>query len=194
LRGYRWPADAVRSSWTGDDSGPGNTLGYIGRPLSSYSGFYDLRNRQYDPVLRRFLTPDPLGYVDGYDLWQYSGGDPLNYSDPYGLARESGAKNRDNREDEVWAGRRCVANCRDLWNSFTAEEGRNARWGAGDALGDMFTATPVYQGLELAGYNTDAGDNIRRWAGLRDVAKDSPSYILNYWAVTALGVAVEGGG
>ena len=43
------------------------------------------RNRWYDPHLRIWASPDPLGYVDSYDLWLYAGGDPLNGFDPFGL-------------------------------------------------------------------------------------------------------------
>ena len=63
----------------------GNPRGYTGQFLSGVTGLYDFRNRLYDPRVRIFVSPDPLGFVDGYDLWQYVGGDPLNFVDPWGL-------------------------------------------------------------------------------------------------------------
>lgn len=38
-----------------------------------------------DPELARWLSPDPLGYVDGPNLYQGFLNDPLNNSDPLGL-------------------------------------------------------------------------------------------------------------
>jgi|GEM_PF-6926583 len=46
------------------------------------------QNRHYDPQLGRFLQPDPLGYVDGPNVYQYGLNNPANYSDPMGLAGE----------------------------------------------------------------------------------------------------------
>jgi uncharacterized protein RhaS with RHS repeats len=47
----------------------------------------DLRARQYDPNLGRFLTPDPLGPQDGNGTYVYVGDNPLGYTDPTGLKR-----------------------------------------------------------------------------------------------------------
>ena len=41
--------------------------------------------RQYDPVVGRYLTPDPMGTVDGLNPYLYVGNNPLNKVDPYGL-------------------------------------------------------------------------------------------------------------
>ena len=45
-------------------------------------GLYDLRARFYDPSLGRFLTRDPLPFVQRY---AYAGDNPANFVDPYGL-------------------------------------------------------------------------------------------------------------
>ena len=49
------------------------------------TGLYDNGYRQYDPVVGRYLTPDPMGTVDGLNPYLYVGNNPLNKVDPYGL-------------------------------------------------------------------------------------------------------------
>ena len=43
------------------------------------------RNRYYDYHTGRWLTHDPLGYVDGMNLYQYVNSNPITNFDPYGL-------------------------------------------------------------------------------------------------------------
>ncbi|MFJ1521673.1 DUF6765 family protein [Acinetobacter sp. ABJ_C1_1] len=49
------------------------------------TGLYDNGHRQYDPTVGRYLTPDPMGTVDGLNPYLYVGNNPLNKVDPYGL-------------------------------------------------------------------------------------------------------------
>jgi hypothetical protein len=50
-----------------------------------HSQFYLTRHRLYSPVLRRFLSTDPLGIDGGLNLYAYANGNPLAYIDPLGL-------------------------------------------------------------------------------------------------------------
>ena len=68
-----------------DASTVDNPFGFKGLPLDEWTGFYYVRNRYYDPELGRFITPDPLGYVDGPSMYLFAMNDPVNYSDPMGL-------------------------------------------------------------------------------------------------------------
>ena len=43
-------------------------------------------NRYYDPVLGRYLSPDPIWLEGGLNLYGYVGGDPVNGADLKGLA------------------------------------------------------------------------------------------------------------
>ena len=44
----------------------------------------DVAHAYYHPTLGRFLQRDPLGYVDGMSLYQYTGGNPIVRTDPTG--------------------------------------------------------------------------------------------------------------
>jgi len=48
---------------------------------------YHVRNRVFDTDLGRWTRRDPLGYVDGMNMFQYTLGAPLNSTDPSGLDR-----------------------------------------------------------------------------------------------------------
>lgn len=43
-----------------------NNLGYLGREYDEESGLLYLRNRYYSPKLKRFITPDPLGFKNSF--------------------------------------------------------------------------------------------------------------------------------
>ncbi|ADP81182.1 MauE/DoxX family redox-associated membrane protein [Pseudofrankia inefficax] len=64
----------------------GVPFGAFGGYRSAITGLVFLRDRWYSPALGEFLTPDPLGPLDGFDLYEYAAGDPVNRADPYGLA------------------------------------------------------------------------------------------------------------
>jgi uncharacterized protein RhaS with RHS repeats len=49
------------------------------------SGMYHVRNRMYHPGIGRWTQWDPLGYVDGMDVYQYVRSQPLAKIDPYGF-------------------------------------------------------------------------------------------------------------
>ena len=49
-------------------------------------GFYFFRNRIVDPNIGRFTSEDPLGFVDGANLYLYVVNNPVALFDPLGLA------------------------------------------------------------------------------------------------------------
>lgn len=67
-----------------------NPYGFTGRRHESETGLIFYRNRSYHPQIGRFLQPDPLGYVDGPNMYKFAMNSPLNYKDPFGLSAESG--------------------------------------------------------------------------------------------------------
>jgi RHS repeat-associated protein len=67
-------------------SAVGNPYAYTGRRLDAETGQYYFRYRMYSPTLGRFLSRDPLGYVDGMSLYAgYFG--VWQTDDPLGLTR-----------------------------------------------------------------------------------------------------------
>jgi RHS repeat-associated protein len=65
----------------------GNTYLFTGQRYDAESGLYFYKSRYYSAVLGRFLQRDPLGFVDGVNLYAYVSNNPSNYTDPQGLLR-----------------------------------------------------------------------------------------------------------
>lgn len=54
-------------------------------PLAASQPYY--RARCYDPAAGRFISQDPLGFVNGPNLSVYVSNDGINYLDPMGTAQ-----------------------------------------------------------------------------------------------------------
>ncbi|MEE9402258.1 MAG: RHS repeat-associated core domain-containing protein, partial [Desulfobacteria bacterium] len=76
------------TAWSGTEAG--NPYYFTGRRLDVLDNdnlltmYY--RHRTYDTYTARFLQQDPLGYVDGMNLYEYVKSNTVAGSDPYGLA------------------------------------------------------------------------------------------------------------
>jgi len=57
---------------------------YSGKRYDSKTGLVYFGKRYYDPSLRRWLTPDPIGPFDHSNLYQYVLNNPFRYQDPTG--------------------------------------------------------------------------------------------------------------
>jgi RHS repeat-associated protein len=60
---------------------------YTGRENDG-TGLYYYRARYYHPILQRFISEDPIGFVGGdVNLYGYVLNDPMDFRDPWGLIR-----------------------------------------------------------------------------------------------------------
>jgi RHS repeat-associated protein len=66
-------------------SPPLTAFTFTGREFDSESGLYHYRARTYSPVLGRFLSRDPLEYVNGMNLYEYCCSNTPQGLDPWGL-------------------------------------------------------------------------------------------------------------
>ncbi|OJA03654.1 RHS repeat-associated core domain-containing protein, partial [Bathymodiolus thermophilus thioautotrophic gill symbiont] len=112
-----------------------NPYAYTGRRFDNESGLYYYRNRYYQPSLARFISQDPKGYIDGYNLYAYAKNNPLKYTDPFGTTAQQ--TNYDYQEEwGNWGND-------DDWDNF----GDTSYWDDGDDNSsdsqNNFNATPV---------------------------------------------------
>ncbi len=70
-------------TFAGNDD-EGNAVEYTGRE-NDETGLLFYRARFYDPVLKRFVSEDPIGLRGGINTYAYVHGNPLSYTDPLGL-------------------------------------------------------------------------------------------------------------
>ena len=82
LAGYNYSPYGQTQS-TGNTEG--DSVQYTGRENDN-NGLYYYRARYYDPVLKRFLSEDPIGLAGGsLSFYAYVEGNPISYTDPTGL-------------------------------------------------------------------------------------------------------------
>jgi RHS repeat-associated protein len=89
---------------TGDGkTATGNESLFQGQRYDAESGLYYYRYRMMSPVLGRFLQRDPLGYVDGMNLYELERAEPIRLVDPEGTSAEGySAEDYKIKEDGTW--------------------------------------------------------------------------------------------
>ena len=83
--------DGADNTWFTDDddkanwSAKANPYQYTGQRYDSETGWMYYKNRYFDTDLGRFITRDPIGYIDGLSLFEYVKSNPLRGLDESGL-------------------------------------------------------------------------------------------------------------
>jgi RHS repeat-associated protein len=67
----------------------GTTHRFTGHDWNPQSGLYFAPHRFYNPQLARWMSRDPLGMVDGPNVYAYVLGNPVSHFDPMGLKCEA---------------------------------------------------------------------------------------------------------
>jgi RHS repeat-associated protein len=83
-----WRKDPLKHPWGGGQPEHHKAelnLRLPGQYFDAETGLHDNLHRTFDPDTGRYLQPDPLGYSDSADAYQYASGDPINKTDPLGL-------------------------------------------------------------------------------------------------------------
>lgn len=70
------------------DSSAGNPWRYRGKRVDKEVGLMYFGYRYYDPEVGRWISPDPLGAIDGPNLYAYARNNPMKYVDYFGLSSD----------------------------------------------------------------------------------------------------------
>jgi len=70
---------------TNQESGYDNAILFCGYRFDPETGKYHARHRDLDDYTGRWFTHDPVGYIDGLNLYEYVRSKPVNNYDPLGL-------------------------------------------------------------------------------------------------------------
>jgi RHS repeat-associated protein len=82
---YRFDGFGNVSAFAGTDLTRFKFAGGHGYESDAHGGLQQLGARLYDPVVGRFISPDPIGFAGGLHLYEYCGGNPVGLVDPGGL-------------------------------------------------------------------------------------------------------------
>jgi RHS repeat-associated protein len=97
-------SDGAGGYWCeSDKSAYGNPFAWTAQRYDAGVGLYAFPFRGYSPSLGRFLQRDPLGYIDGPNLYEYARSMPTVLTDPMGLIGCNGCSCDCSRLDPVTA-------------------------------------------------------------------------------------------
>ncbi len=146
---------------------------------------YYARARWYDPLTKRFLSPDPLGVSAGVNRYLFAGGDPMNMDDAFGLCYEDDKPLRQWTNPDGSRSELCSDKDGNTYGIFTPPiriEGRHESRG-GFSWGTMGNFTAGLVDNVLLGF----GDEARELVGL-DLPIDRCSVAYRVGGSVALGV------
>ncbi len=84
------------------------------------TGLYYYGARYYAPWLQRWISPDPMGDVDGLNLYAMARGNPVGFRDADGTQTTFGEQFQPSRGDIIFGKGSTVASYRSFWSKLTA--------------------------------------------------------------------------
>ncbi len=140
------------------ESSLGNRWGYASKGLDECKGLVQFGKRDYDPKLGRWLTPDPLGFADGPNLYAYERNNPLILYDSYGLAATDGITLQDTAAWNIGSGfLNGVSHPINTWNRY---EGYIGKVGRCLGCGDFSEISNAWNQLGPQGQNRFIGNRV----------------------------------
>lgn len=101
---------------------------YSGQECDNNTGLYYYGARYYVTWMGRWLSTDPLGPVDGLNLYEFAGGNPVTYLDEQGYVKGKGKKTPEEKKERVF---------------FKREGVKKVKSGAGRSNNQNFPLTQV---------------------------------------------------
>ena len=125
-----------------NDASNDNQAGYTGHIKDSDTGLNYMQARYYDPVIGRFLSVDPVGFLDTqnpsfFNRYRYCSNDPVNCTDP------TGQSDLFKKFFDFGASDAAATASRSM-ESFATSEGMNPN-GATDMMNDVLAAGAIGQ-------------------------------------------------
>jgi len=172
---------------------------FQGLAANTSTGLYDARNRDYSPILGRFIEPDPIGFQAGdNNFYRFVGNGPVGRNDPMGLITISVGGNLDLHLGVVHIGFGADVNIglwygipMDLSGSVTAGGGPGI--GAGAGAGGHATITNAADVDQLHGPGTNYGFNCPV-GGIGIVTGHQGDFAPVYTGITLSAGPTAGGG
>ena len=95
---------------------------YSGKECDDATNLYSYGHRYYAPWLGRWLSPDPAGITDSYNLYQFVLGNPITFVDPNGLQTTDQTIEPEHHTYAVNSGIQIPAWARPVWDSLDASQ------------------------------------------------------------------------
>ncbi|TIH13004.1 hypothetical protein D0S45_15890, partial [Marinifilum sp. JC120] len=145
-------------------------LGFCGGLYDSDTGLIHFGYREYDPVIGRFISPDPMGYDGGdVDVYGYCLDDPINFVDRNGLFSNGlcgafgSGKTNTRAHSSLGANRNTSKNT----NHNSSKKGSSHSYGRNGTIGAFGSgnihgrahSTLGFNGNRTIGKNTDQNNN-----------------------------------
>lgn len=119
------------SSTVGPDA-TSNPSQYTSRE-NDQTGLLFYRARYYDPVLKRFISSDPIGLAGGLNTFAFVEGNPISYIDPDGLkglmSQGTIYRGTGDIRGQIWVGNQMRDGA--IQNSSSRQQNANDAWGPG---------------------------------------------------------------